>query len=129
MNIEESAERVKKWYEFYRLREKTNTDFLFSIAEKDIPIEAIETLLTAYEKQQKEIEDLKEKIKNFTIEDENIYLQFGEITEKKRWQDKIKAKLKELKQEKSEYEDSPEWELFDYLTAQIEILEGVLREE
>ena len=30
------------------------------------------------------------------IEDENIYLQFGEITEKKRWQDKIKAKIEEV---------------------------------
>lgn len=51
-------------------------------------------LMLKIEKQQKEIEDLKEKIKNFTIEDENIYLQFGEITEKKRWQDKIKEKIK-----------------------------------
>ena len=81
-------------------------------------IEAIETLLTAYEKEKgenvklrlqdipliegelkaykdrvnelkSEIEkekeknkELKEKIKTFKIEDENIYLQFGEIIEK-----------------------------------------------
>lgn len=62
MNIEESAERVKKWCEFYRLREKTNIDFLFSIAEKDIPIQAIETLLTAYEKEKEKNKEHKEKI-------------------------------------------------------------------
>ena len=59
MNIEESEERVKKWCEFYRLREKTNIDFLFSIAEKDIPIEAIETLLTAYEKEKENNKELR----------------------------------------------------------------------
>lgn len=32
-------------------------------------------------------------------EDEKIFLQFGEITEKKRWKDKIKAKKEELKKE------------------------------
>ena len=53
-------------------------------------------VLNLIEKQQKEIESLKEKIKTFKIEDENIYLQFGEITEKKRYQDKIKAKIEEL---------------------------------
>lgn len=57
----------------------------------------IELLRIAIVKQQKEIESLKEKIKTFKIEDENIYLQFGEITEKKRWQDKIKAKVIEVK--------------------------------
>ena len=62
MNIEESAERVKKWCEFYRLREKTNTDFLFSIAEKDIPIKAIETLLTAYEKEKEKNKELEKKL-------------------------------------------------------------------
>ena len=50
-------------------------------------------LIDIIEKQSKEIEELKDKIKTFKIEDENIYLQFGEITEKKRWQDKIKAML------------------------------------
>lgn len=44
------------------------------------------------EKQQKEIEDLKEK-----IGDEKYFLQFGEIIEKKRWKDKIKAKIEEVK--------------------------------
>ena len=62
MNIEESAERVKKWCEFYRLREKTNIDFLFSIAEKDIPIEAIETLLTAYEKEKEKNKELRDRV-------------------------------------------------------------------
>ena len=54
-------------------------------------------VLNVIEKQQKEIEELKEKIKTFKIEDENIYLQFGEIIEKKRWKDKIKAKIEEVK--------------------------------
>lgn len=60
--------------------------------------EIIDKILNLIEKQQKEIEKLKEKIKTFKIEDENIYLQFGEITEKKRWKDKIKAKIEELKE-------------------------------
>lgn len=54
-------------------------------------------LLRVFEKQQKEIEKLKEKIKNFTIEDEKIFIQFGEIIEKKRWKNKIKAKIEEIK--------------------------------
>lgn len=54
-------------------------------------------VLNLIEKQQKEIEKLKEKIKTFKIEDENIYLQFGQILSNKRWKDKIKAKLEELK--------------------------------
>lgn len=44
------------------------------------------------EKQQKEIEELKEK-----IGDEKIFIQFGEIIEKKRWKNKIKAKIEEIK--------------------------------
>lgn len=32
-------------------------------------------------------------------EDQKIFLQFGEITEKKRWKDKIKSKKEELKKE------------------------------
>lgn len=55
-----------------------------------------DTLLNLIQKKQKEIEELKEKIKNFTIEDEKIFLQFGEIIEKKRWKNKIKAKIEEL---------------------------------
>lgn len=62
MTIEEKLdiERIKKWCEFYRLREKTNYDFLFSIKENDIPIESIEILLQAYEKQSKAIVELEE---------------------------------------------------------------------
>ena len=63
----------------------------------EIDVKWLESLLSLCEKQSKEIEHQKEKIKTFKIEDENIYLQFGEITEKKRWKDKIKAKLEELK--------------------------------
>lgn len=59
-------------------------------------------VLNVIEKQQKEIEELKEKIKTFKIEDENIYLQFGEIIEKKRWKDKIKAKIEELEKQDRE---------------------------
>lgn len=68
MNIEESAERVKKWCEFYRLREKTNIDFLFSIAEKDIPIEAIETLLTAYEKEKEKNKELEQRLEDIELQ-------------------------------------------------------------
>lgn len=58
---------------------------------------ALGVVLNLIEKQSKEIEELKEKIKNFTIEDEKIFLQFGEIIEKKRWKNKIKAKIEEIK--------------------------------
>ena len=88
MNIEESAERVKKWCEFYRLREKTNIDFLFSIAEKDIPIEAIETLLTAYE---------KEKGENVKLRLQDIPLIEGEL---KAYKDRVKELKQELEKEK-----------------------------
>ena len=88
MNIEESAERVKKWCEFYRLREKTNMDFLFSIAEKDIPIEAIETLLTAYE---------KEKGENVKLRLQDIPLIEGEL---KAYKDRVNELKQELEKEK-----------------------------
>ena len=74
------------------------------------------------EKQQKEIEELKEKIKTFKIEDENIYLQFGEITEKKRWQDKIKAKIEELEKQDKENKLS-----HNYLV--IPVLQSLLEKE
>lgn len=48
----------------------------------------------------------QEQIKNFKIEDENIYLQFGEITEKKRWQDKIKTKIEILRKQEKEEPDA-----------------------
>lgn len=59
--------------------------------------QSIDVVLNLIEKQQKEIETLNEKIKNYTIEDEKIFLQVGKILEKKRWQDKIKSKIEELK--------------------------------
>ena len=40
------------------------------------------------------------------IEDENIYLQFGEITEKKRQQNKIQAKIEEYKKQQKEEPDA-----------------------
>lgn len=39
----------------------------------------------------------QEQIKNFKIEDKNIYLHFGKILEGKKWKDKIKAKIEEVK--------------------------------
>ena len=80
MNVEKSIEKIKIQDLIEHIR--FGTQLKYDI--KDY-IYSIETLLTAYE------------IKNFKIEEKNIYLQFGEITEKKRWKDKIKAKIEELK--------------------------------
>lgn len=83
-------------------------------------------ILNLIEKQQKEIKNLKEKIKTFKLEDENIYLQFGEITEKKRWQDKIKAKIEEI-------DEVLKGQLIEkirvYFEAQKEVLKSLLDKE
>ena len=79
-------------------------------------------VLNVIEKQQKEIEELKEKIKTLKIEDENIYLQFGEIIEKKRWKDKIKAKIEELEKQDRENRMS-----HNYLV--IPVLQSLLEKE
>ena len=83
----------KKALENMRIFARVHPDMAFVTAKE------MDIVVTLVEKQQKEIEELKEKIKTFKIEDENIYLQFGKITEKKRWKDKIKAKKEELKKE------------------------------
>ena len=68
----------------------------------------LKMLIELVEKQSKEIEHQKEKIKTFKIEDENIYLQFGEITEKKRWQDKIKTIIEEVQKDLENSKDAIE---------------------
>lgn len=45
----------------------------------------------------KSANDFIDSCRKNTNEDEKIFLQFGEITEKKRWKDKIKAKAIEIK--------------------------------
>ena len=50
-----------------------------------------------YDGQMQERKYWQEKIKNFTIEDEQIFIQFGEIIEKKKWKNNINAKIEELK--------------------------------
>lgn len=50
----------------------------------------------------------QEQIKNFKIEDKNIYLQFGEILERKKWKDKIKVKIEEINKEMLNEENSLE---------------------
>lgn len=58
-------------------------------------------------------------------EDQKIFLQFGEITEKKRWKDKIKAKIEEL--EKIIEFEKPTYE--DVLKYAIEVLQSLLEKE
>lgn len=83
----------------YEEKKAINNMKLFARVHQDMTVvtaNEMNIVLNVIEKQQKEIEELKEKIKTFKIEDENIYLQFGEIIEKKRWKDKIKAKIEEI---------------------------------
>ena len=101
---------------------------IFARVHQDMTIvtaKEMDTVVTLVEKQQKEIE----KLKTFKIEDENIYLQFGEITEKKRWKDKIKAKIEELNKDFKEYENGQEWEIQDEIRGQIEVLQSLLEKE
>ena len=60
MNLEETKKRVKDFLEFYRLREKTNIDFLFSMKEGDIPVEAIDIILNELENQIR-VREIEEK--------------------------------------------------------------------
>lgn len=84
----------------YEEKEALKNMKIFARVHPDMTIvtaKEMDIVVTLVEKQQKEIEKLKEKIINFTIEDEKIFLQFGEIIEKKRWKNKIKSKIEELK--------------------------------
>ena len=76
------------------------------------------------DEQQKEIEKLKEKIKNFTIEDEKIFIQFGEIIEKKKWENKIKAKIEEYERLSNNITIQPQ--IYPYI---IEVLQSLLEKE
>ena len=66
MNLEKAKKRVKDFLEFYKLREKTNIDFLFSIKERDIPVEAIYIVLNELDNRipRKDIKEEIEFIKN-----------------------------------------------------------------
>ena len=106
----------KKALENMRIFARVHPDMAFVTAKE------MDIVVTLVEKQQKEIEELKEKLKTFKIEDENIYLQFGEITEKKRWKDKIKAKIEELEKQDRESKMS-----HNYLV--IPVLQSLLEKE
>ena len=67
-------------------------------------VQAIETLLTAYEKQSKEIEELKQNIhlKEVYVLKTNDYIKGTNIEDElcnKKWEDKIKAKIEWLDKE------------------------------
>ena len=81
MNIEESKKILDKFVTEHKL---------FNIKHSDGLEEAIETLLTAYEKQSKEIEALK-----------LIHESYKEMIEENNYisKDKIKAKIQELKKQ------------------------------
>ena len=79
MNIEESIKILDKF---------TTEHKLFNIKHSDGLEEAIETLLTAYEKQSKEIEELKKY--------EKYYEEMKEVNKKFIAVDKIKAKIEEV---------------------------------
>ena len=97
MNIEETTENLKKYISFSEKECNFPSTWDWNW-HKDLAND-IETLLTAYEKEKEKREKLeyealeaKEYIKRL----KECHLQFGEITEKKRWKDKIKAKIEEL---------------------------------
>ena len=80
MNIEESIKILDKF---------TTEHKLFNIKHSDGLDEAIETLLTAYEKQSKEIEELKKYKEGYKL----LSYSLDNYTSK----DKIKAKIEEVK--------------------------------
>lgn len=53
---------------------------------------------------------------------------YRDVIDVKELKEYILKRIEELKQEKSEYEDTPEWELFDYLEGQIEVLKSFLKD-
>ena len=81
------------------------------------------------EKQSKEIEHQKEKNNGLEIKANELNNLADVVKRDYIHKDIIKAKIEELKQEKSEYEDTPEWELFDYLDGQIQVLQSFLEKE
>ena len=77
--------------------------------------------------------DFMNSCRDFTNnEDQKILLQFGEITEKKRWKDKIKAKIEELEKEKNipeEMDFKAFYRIKDLKNIEIKVLESLLEEE
>ena len=94
MNIEESIKILDKF---------TTEHKLFNIKHSDGLEEAIETLLTAYEKQSKEIEELNKSDESKEQSSMKYYNLYNE------WVDKIKeeleAELKKEEEKNKEYKD------------------------
>ena len=89
---------------------------------------AIETLLIAYEKQQKEIEELKEDNKKKSI----VIIEYQDLYEK--LEDKIKAKIEEWQKEKEFYnkDEDREWGQFnnwDWTDTIINEMQSLLEKE
>lgn len=120
MNIEESIEILESYKE--SLEEYEDNPRI---------IQAIETLLTAYEKEKennkelrkyyatrKEVEELREINECLHDSSEN-YIHKNKVIEK----------VKEIKDEFKEYENGQEWEIQDEIRGQIEVLESLLEKE
>lgn len=125
MNIEEAIKVVRN-IKFLGCEECVFDNDTRCIKEngEDCQEEAIETLLTAYEKE-------KEKEKNKELENSDlttVYLN-GVYDGEKKINDKIKAKIEELNKDFKEYENGQEWEIQDEIRGQIDVLQSLLEKE
>ena len=96
MNIEKSIEILKafrNYNKFYK-EENKNLTITITLETKESIDKAIERLLTAYEKE-KEKEKNKDLKEGYKIQEHNYQVAMEEIEQ--RWEDKIKAKVIEIK--------------------------------
>ncbi len=144
MNIEESVEYLKNCL---------NDEYNFKNATRKKDKEAIETLLTAYEKEKeknKELEDTLKQTQNSWFEDtqkieelkknKGYHLGFidGGIAKKYEMEDKIKAKIEEIEKELEDIElkninkdeiSKTTFYFIDRLKCKIDVLQSLLEKE
>lgn len=91
-------------------------------------IERYKDLVEIEKEHQKENGELREKTKELENADLTIVYMNGFYDAEKKWKDKIREKIKELKKEYEEYKDSQEWEIFDETKYAYELLQELLEE-
>ena len=117
--IADLKEILKEWQKIVDIEDLEERDIEMSMYIEEMPFYQIKTLLNLVEKQQKEIEVFK----RYTVDCREL-----EIETNNAWEDKIKERLKKLKEKEQELSDEQGYWGGSELQARIEELEELLEE-
>lgn len=129
MNIEESIEYLKLKIKNDNLTIQGMFGDIYEEIQKDNT--AIETLLTAYEKEKEKNKKINKYIEDRTKIDKDIqtFINKDYVEQEYISKDKVKAIIEELNKDFKEYENGQEWEIQDEIRGQIEVLQSLLEKE